>query len=340
MKTFRIFIFIFLLTGFSCSVQRTGYYSSGQQSRDLYYADYSAFYNDLSPFGHWIEYPAFGYVWIPEAGRDFFPYVTDGRWMLTEFGWTWVSDYEWGWAPFHYGRWDYDDYYGWFWVPDDQWGPAWVIWRRANGYFGWAPLRPGTSPSAGLSGSTRRDVERWSFVREKDFGRSDLQRRYINRRNNDEIFRNSTIINNSYIDTRRNAVYISGPRPEDVRRITGRRLAAVEINDMESPGTRVSSSGLNIYRPVVRNENNRNIAPPEVSDPHEIRSAQERRQSNMKRNYEQGSRAQGSRNPAGDDQSADRRRDSSRKRADEKEVLKKDDHSSGRRNGRESNSRR
>jgi len=44
---------------------------------------------------------------------------------MTDDGMTWVSDYNWGWAPFHYGRWDYNDSYGWFWIPDNEWGPAW-----------------------------------------------------------------------------------------------------------------------------------------------------------------------------------------------------------------------
>ena len=28
-----------------------------------------------------------------------------GHWLQTEYGWTWISDWDWGWAPFHYGRW-------------------------------------------------------------------------------------------------------------------------------------------------------------------------------------------------------------------------------------------
>ncbi len=62
---------------------------------------------------------------------------------MTEYGWTWLSDYPWGWAPFHYGRWDFDNSFGWFWIPGNEWGPAWVTWRRANGYYGWAPMSPG-----------------------------------------------------------------------------------------------------------------------------------------------------------------------------------------------------
>ena len=106
---------------------------------------FQVFYDQLSPYGQWIDYPNYGYVWIPDAGSDFAPYSTRGHWIITDYGFTWVSDYDWGWAPFHYGRWDYDNYYGWFWIPDNEWGPAWVSWRRADGYYGWEPMGPGIS---------------------------------------------------------------------------------------------------------------------------------------------------------------------------------------------------
>jgi hypothetical protein len=298
-KVFKIFAFLLIVIGSACSSTRMGSYSYGQQNRyeEPGYDSYQIFYDQLSPYGNWVDYPQYGYVWIPNEGRNFFPYVSDGRWVLTDYGWAWLSDFEWGWAPFHYGRWDYDNYYGWFWVPDDQWGPAWVIWRRANGYYGWAPMRPGVSARMGIYGGDR-DIERWSFVRERDFGRGDVSRHYVNRRNNEEIFRNSTVINNSYIDNRRNATYISGPRPDDVRRVTGRRINAVTVVDSDRPGTRISNSELDIFRPPIRGNNDRRAVPPRVADPRSVRPAEERRASNMRRgnqNEVQGSRSQDAR---------------------------------------------
>lgn len=65
---------------------------------------------------------------------------------MTEYGWTWVSDWDWGWAPFHFGRWAVMTGLGWGWVPGTQWGPAWVSWRAGGGFVGWAALPPrGTS---------------------------------------------------------------------------------------------------------------------------------------------------------------------------------------------------
>src|SRR4249919_1888544 len=74
---------------------------------------FQLFYDNLSPHGQWANHPDYGYVWIPKVHKGFSPYSSDGHWVFTDDGWTWVSDFSWGWAPFHYGRWDYDPYYGW-----------------------------------------------------------------------------------------------------------------------------------------------------------------------------------------------------------------------------------
>lgn len=62
---------------------------------------FQVFYDALSPYGQWVDYQNYGYVWIPDVSPEFAPYSSDGYWILTDYGWTWVSDYEWGWAPFH-----------------------------------------------------------------------------------------------------------------------------------------------------------------------------------------------------------------------------------------------
>jgi hypothetical protein len=105
-------------------------------------ADVSVFYEPLAPYGTWIALPEYGQVWIPhDVSPEWRPYTT-GRWVYTDYGWTWVSDQEWGWAPFHYGRWTYVASYGWVWIPGTVWAPAWVVWRHSPGWVGWAPLPP------------------------------------------------------------------------------------------------------------------------------------------------------------------------------------------------------
>jgi len=103
--------------------------------------DEQVFVDRLSPYGHWEYVADYGRVWVPAAAVGWRPYW-DGHWVLTEWGWTFVSDDPWGWATYHYGRWGFLAGVGWFWVPGRVWAPAWVSWRYGNGYCAWAPLGP------------------------------------------------------------------------------------------------------------------------------------------------------------------------------------------------------
>ena len=77
----------------------------------------SDFREPLSPYGTWVEDPTYGTVWVPSAvvvGADFAPYQTAGHWELSaDHDWIWVSDYEWGYVPVHYGRWGWIAGRGW-----------------------------------------------------------------------------------------------------------------------------------------------------------------------------------------------------------------------------------
>jgi hypothetical protein len=107
----------------------------------------SDFRGALDPYGSWVDDPTYGTIWVPSqsvVGDDFMPYQTAGHWSYDD-DYTWVSDYDWGWAPFHYGRWAYAAPYGWGWIPGRVYGGAWVSWRYGYGdwgYVGWAPLGP------------------------------------------------------------------------------------------------------------------------------------------------------------------------------------------------------
>ena len=99
----------------------------------------------LDPYGSWQEDPTYGTVWVPSenvVGSDFSPYVTGGQWAYGD-DYVWMSDYAWGWAPFHYGRWAYLNDRGWGWIPGRQYAGAWVSWRVGEGgYVGWGAMPP------------------------------------------------------------------------------------------------------------------------------------------------------------------------------------------------------
>jgi hypothetical protein len=114
------------------------------------------FRSTLDPYGNWVDDPTYGTVWVPSpsvVGDDFTPYLSAGHWAYDD-DYVWVSDYDWGWAPFHYGRWVYAGPMGWEWVPGRTYAGAWVAWRYGVGdwgYVGWAPLGPSWCWRGGLA---------------------------------------------------------------------------------------------------------------------------------------------------------------------------------------------
>jgi len=74
-------------------------------------------YNDLDDYGTWREFPEYGRVWVPTGVAVGWAPYRFGHWVfIAPWGWTWIEDEPWGFAPFHYGRWAV---YGgvWGWVP-------------------------------------------------------------------------------------------------------------------------------------------------------------------------------------------------------------------------------
>ena len=241
------------------------------------------FYDQLSPYGQWVSYPDYGYVWIPMVEQDFSPYSTGGHWCYTDFGWTWVSDYDWGWAPFHYGRWNFDSFYGWFWIPDTEWAPAWVMWRRSPGYYGWAPLGPGYNYNNSFDNDYYGRRESWVFAEEGYMGSGDINRHYAPRTNNETMINSSTVINNTYVDNKRNTTYISGPKGEEVEKQTGPPIKPLRIEESSKPGQSLANDRLNIYRPVVAKASaaESKPAPAKLVDLREVKSIQERNGNNI-----------------------------------------------------------
>ncbi|HMG57816.1 MAG TPA: DUF6600 domain-containing protein, partial [Kofleriaceae bacterium] len=116
------------------------------------------FYDQLSPYGVWVDEPDVGRVFVPDTA-GYVPY-TSGHWQYTNLGFVWVSSEQHAWATSHYGRWAFSRYYGrWYWLPDTAWGPAWVEWRLTANDFGWAPLPPDIVVRAGW----QPPVEAWHY---------------------------------------------------------------------------------------------------------------------------------------------------------------------------------
>ncbi len=70
----------------------------------------------LDAAGSWKADRKYGEVWVPNAlPADWAPYrYGHWRWMAP-WGWSWIDDQPWGFAPSHYGRWAFLDQH-WIWV--------------------------------------------------------------------------------------------------------------------------------------------------------------------------------------------------------------------------------
>jgi hypothetical protein len=116
-------------------------------------------YEALDAGGTWEEAEGYGEVWYPNVVAQSWAPYRYGHWRsLATWGWTWIDDMPWGFAPSHYGRWArIDD--RWAWVPGPRvdhpaYAPALVAFLGTAGVglsypdgngpaVAWFPLAPG-----------------------------------------------------------------------------------------------------------------------------------------------------------------------------------------------------
>src|ERR1039457_4875295 len=161
----------------------------------------SDFYEPLGSYGRWEVVGSEGRGWIPggvEAGWS--PYC-NGYCQQTDAGWYWVSDEPWGWATYHYGRWNLSAQFGWYWVPQTQWAPAWVSWHSGGGYIGWAPMYP--------SGVTVILPRAYVFVEERHF--------------TEPVHRSTLVVNNTTI-INHTTVINKGPATAAIEKASGHKV--------------------------------------------------------------------------------------------------------------------
>jgi hypothetical protein len=165
----------------------------------------------------------------------------------------WVSDYDWGWAAFHYGRWIQLDGYIWAWVPDVVWGPAWVAWRYTDDYVGWAPLAPGAYwyPDYGLDVTITLPYSYWVFVPGPRLLDVHVYRHVVPRGHTNRIYygsRPATVYRVS-----RGVPVCVGVDVRVVTRWTGAPVRQVNVHVGASPGRTVYRGGtVTVYRPPAR----------------------------------------------------------------------------------------
>jgi len=223
--------------------------------------DLNTFLDELSPEGDWVKIDDnsidnednlemsgtvdidddvyTGYVWRPRLNiyyASWNPY-TNGRWVWTYYGWIWQSDYDWGWACYHYGRWWFSPYYGWVWSPGRRWAPNWVSWCHNGNYVGWHPIRPrspwrwhnGVIVAVPVTPRQKSITTKWTFVNKTDFAS------VINSSNVVDLKTNKTLISDVKMDKRG-----KGPSATEIGSVSGQKINQKKVTFTNQEGKKYS----------------------------------------------------------------------------------------------------
>ena len=149
-------------------------------------------YEDLDTYGTWSAQATYGNVWFPRSVRSGWAPYREGHWAwIDPWGWTWVDDEPWGFAPFHYGRWAYFDR-GWGWVPGPRtirpvYAPALVAFVGGSGFS----VSVASGPAIGWFALGPRDVYRPPYrVSSNYFRQVNVSNTVINQVNITNVYNN------------------------------------------------------------------------------------------------------------------------------------------------------
>jgi hypothetical protein len=160
-------------------------------------------YEDLDDYGGWRQVPEYGTVWFPHVTVVGWAPYRYGHWAwISPWGWTWVDDAPWGFAPFHYGRW-VNVRGGWGWVPCPPravavayvrpvYAPALVAWVGGPHFAVGVGVGGGVGVNVGWFPLGPREVYVPSYH---------SSRAYINNVNVSNTTVNQTVVNNYYNTT-------------------------------------------------------------------------------------------------------------------------------------------
>lgn len=280
MKTLVKFLAVlFLVSAFTALIPKQA------SSHHKVVISFQVFYDELTPYGTWVYHPVHGYAWIPDTGPDFYPYASDGYWVLTWAGWTWVSNYTWGWAPFHYGRWYMDPFYGPMWIPGYEWGPGWVVWRKSGDYYGWAPIGPGVSINVVYGNTYYIPYDNWRFLDGHHFGTHDQYYHYAHVSDNRKFMEHSNVIRQVRNDQSNYTPYHAGPDRKEIERYRGEAISQVTIQERDKPGQYHDRNKLELYTPEIRKDEStaRKAAPSQVTKFGEVKGKTTRTSTDMNR---------------------------------------------------------
>jgi hypothetical protein len=213
---------------------------------------------DLDAYGDWQPATEYGAVWFPRSvPADWQPYHY-GHWVDRDpWGWVWVEDEPWGYAPFHYGRWVV---YGgrWGWVPGPVnvrpvWSPALVVFAGGGGGFHgglsvWFPLGPGEAYRPWYRCSPRY-IDQINITNIREAPRVHVEKTYVNIVNVTNVT-NITYVNQTRVTAMRQDDFAAGRSVRNVAvQVDPRQIQ--QLRPLQRPDIQPTPRAI-ITRPVAR----------------------------------------------------------------------------------------
>jgi len=262
-----------------------GYWNSNYRDRPFYgersrwtapreegYVDTALFYDRLSPYGDWTWLQG-QYVWVPSGVDQSWRPYTQGRWVYTDRGWTWVSNEPFGWATYHYGRWGFSNQVGWFWVPGRRWAPAWVSWRSSDDYLAWAPLPPAPDEGVSVNVTVNTPVPDyyWQVVPSREFQSDDLSQRIVRDKDRSRPIIERTQPLGDVTINNNNVVVNNNVTVNYVEEKTEQKVVTRRIDRGTDPkgASKVEADAVEIFQPAAE-EKPKDVAPPKPKKIEEV----------------------------------------------------------------------
>jgi hypothetical protein len=221
-------------------------------------------YEDLDDSGDWSYVAGYGECWAPRAVAVGWAPYRFGHWVwVSPWGWTWVENEPWGFAPFHYGRWAFENN-RWFWVPGPVvvrpvWAPAMVAFVGGGAGFrfsagvgvGWFPLGPGEVFLPGYRVSR-------NYVNNVNITNTSVNITRVTNVYNTVVI-NKTVVNEVYVNQRvsggvtvvsRDAFVNARPVAQNILRVEPRELAVAPVSHLVAVEP-VRQSVIGAGRPVA-----------------------------------------------------------------------------------------
>jgi len=206
-------------------------------------------YADLDDYGDWNQVPEYGSVWIPRSVPPGWAPYREGHWAyVAPWGYSWVDDSPWGFAPFHYGRWiAWNGRWGWVPAPPPPPGggyvrtvyaPALVAWVAVGTGVAWFALGP-------------REVYVPSYPVSRAYVENiNVSNTVVNRTVVTNVY-NTTIVNHTVIN---NVTYVNQRVPGAIVATSNQAFASgqrVSTHALPNPGPQLTSARVQPIAPAI-----------------------------------------------------------------------------------------